>query len=90
MAEFTGTNKSSTSSSGASYRPTSSSSAMNLPRGEASSSKFDLKDTWANVQRRAQGAISSSEDFVKERPLRTVLGAAAVGFLAGMIARRRH
>jgi len=94
MAEFAGTNKSGTGSSSTSYRPSSlpsgSSSSMSSPHSDISSRNFDLKDTWATVQRRAQDAISSSESFVKERPLRTVLGAAAVGFLAGMIARRRH
>ncbi len=96
MAEFAGTNKGTTSSSSSSYRPSSSSSLsgsstpMSSPHSEISSGKFDLKESWASVQRRAQDAIASSESFVKERPLRTVLGAAAVGFLAGMIARRRH
>ncbi|HWU44824.1 MAG TPA: hypothetical protein VN132_15335 [Bdellovibrio sp.] len=90
MAELTGTNKSSSSPAGASYRPSSLSSSTSSSPSSSRDMSASLREAYANVQKRAQEAISSSEDFVKERPLRTVLGAAAVGFLAGVIARRRH
>ncbi|QDK36702.1 DUF883 C-terminal domain-containing protein [Bdellovibrio sp. NC01] len=88
MADFTSTTSSSDSGLRSSKGPINQRS-LKKPLDEIAS-KVDLKGMWSNVQSRAQTAISSSEDFVKARPLRVVLGAAAVGFLAGMIARRRH
>lgn len=97
MAEYnTGTNKSSssTSSSSGSYRPSSlssgSSTVSSSPSPDIRNMSASLKDAYSTVQKKAQDAISSSEEFVRARPLRTVLGAAAVGFLAAMIARRKH
>ena len=88
MADFTST----TSSTSSGLKPSKGSihqQSLKKPFEEIAN-KVDLKGMWSNVQSGAQKAITSSEDFVKARPLRVVLGAAAVGFLAGMIARRRH
>lgn len=46
-------------------------------------------DRYHNLQESARDAMDASEDFVKEHPYYTVLGAAAVGFIAGMLLRRR-
>lgn len=96
MAEFT-PSKSNGSASSSSFRP-SSSSTSSLSSPSLSSAKSDivsnvrdsLKGAYSTVQEKAQSALSSSGEFVKANPIRTVLGAAAVGFLAGMIARRKH
>lgn len=51
----------------------------------------DWEDRYKAVQEKTRQAVNSSTEFVKEHPFSTVLGAAAVGFLAGIIARsRRH
>jgi len=57
--------------------------------------KSEFRAQWSDrfdtIKGRAQDAISTSEDFVKEHPLGTVLGACAIGFVVGLIARRnRH
>lgn len=64
-------------------------------KSQIGSTKSDMKAQWndryESIKHRAQDAVSTSEDFVKEHPLATVLGACAVGFVAGLIARRtRH
>lgn len=59
--------------------------------GLASNLKDQWNDRYESLKRKTQDAVSTSEDFVKEYPIATVLGACAVGFVAGMIARRnRH
>ncbi|MDG0816039.1 DUF883 family protein [Bdellovibrio svalbardensis] len=60
--------------------------------GEAKSDlRAQLNDRYESIKHKAQDAVSTSEDFVKEHPIATVLGACAVGFVAGLIARRtRH
>ena len=55
----------------------------------------NLKSTWQDsyedMRYQAQQARHASEDFIKEHPLSTVLGAAAVGFLVGkIISKTRH
>lgn len=56
-----------------------------------SSMRSQWNDRYETLKHQAQDALSSSEDFVKEHPIATVLGACAVGFVAGLIARRtRH
>lgn len=53
--------------------------------------KEQLSESYDVVKHKTQDAISASEGFVREHPLTTVLGACAVGFVAGLIARRnRH
>lgn len=49
--------------------------------------KSAWNDRYHAVQAKAQEAVEVSEDFVKEHPLYTVLGAAAIGFVAGMLIR---
>lgn len=53
-------------------------------------SKMD-KDAWSDtykeVQAKAQDAVSASQDFIKSNPLYTIAGAAAIGFVAGMLLR---
>lgn len=47
-------------------------------------------DRYHAVQDKARVAIDTSEEFVKTHPYYTILGAAAVGFVAGMLIRRNH
>ena len=55
------------------------------------SSAADWEERYKAVQQKTRQAMDTTTDFVKEHPFSTVLGAAAVGFLAGIIARsRRH
>ncbi|MFS4457694.1 DUF883 family protein [Bdellovibrio sp. HCB2-146] len=55
-----------------------------------SSLKEAFNDRYESVRRQAGEALSTSEEFVKEHPISTVLGACAVGFIAGALLRRRH
>lgn len=55
-----------------------------------SSLKSAFNDRYDSVRRQANEALHTSEDFVKEHPISTVLGACAVGFIAGALLRRRH
>ena len=56
--------------------------------------KSELQGEWGDryetIKHKAQDAMDTTEDFVKDHPIATVLGACAVGFVAGLIARRRH
>lgn len=42
------------------------------------------------AQAKAREAVGASEDFVKAHPFYTVLGAATVGFVAGMLIRKNQ
>lgn len=46
------------------------------------------EDNYQMLKTRAQDALHASEDYVKEHPVYTILGAAAVGFIVGSIFRR--
>ncbi len=63
-------------------------------KSQINDAKSELRKEWGEryetIKHRAQDAWETSEDFVKDHPIATVLGACAVGFVAGMIARRRH
>lgn len=52
----------------------------------------ELTERYADFREQAKEAVSQSESFVKEHPLSTVLGACAVGFIAGALLGRssRH
>ncbi|UOF02380.1 DUF883 family protein [Bdellovibrio reynosensis] len=45
------------------------------------------EDLQEQIQSRASDAVDASEDFIKEHPFYTVLGAAAVGLVAGLLIR---
>lgn len=51
------------------------------------------KGVWADryhaVQDKAREAVDVSEDFVKDHPFYTILGAATIGFVAGFLLRRK-
>lgn len=47
------------------------------------------QDRYNAVQDKARQAVDASEEFVKIHPFYTILGAATVGFVAGMLLRRR-
>lgn len=47
-----------------------------------------LKEGYRELEKRARGAMEASEDVIREYPISTVLGAAAVGFVAAMLVRR--
>ncbi|HEX7673233.1 MAG TPA: hypothetical protein VF412_03630 [Bdellovibrio sp.] len=69
--------------------------AIDTGKGAMHEAKSELRSQWGDtydtIKGKAQDAFSASEDFVKEHPITTVLGACAVGFVAGLIARRsRH
>ncbi|WP_413577547.1 DUF883 family protein [Bdellovibrio sp. HCB290] len=63
-------------------------------KSQLSDKRSELRSEWNDrfetIKHKAQDAYETSEDFVKDHPIATVLGAAAVGFVAGMISRRRH
>lgn len=47
-----------------------------------------MKETYNKVQDTAVDAFHNTEDFIREYPVRIVLGAAAIGFIAGYIAKK--
>lgn len=47
------------------------------------------QERYEDLRSRANQAVEASEDFVKQHPYYTLIGAAAVGFVAAMILRRR-
>jgi|GEM_PF-1917788 len=47
-------------------------------------------DRYEAVQDKAKQAADASEDFIKAHPFYTILGATAVGFIAGMLIRRNN
>ena len=49
---------------------------------------LDVKSYYDVAKDRGQAAVDASTDFVKKYPLYTVLGAAAIGYLAGWITTR--
>lgn len=65
--------------------PSSSKSGF---KGSSTFSNSELKQTIDKVQKNAADVFHNTEDFIREYPVRIVLGAAAVGFLAGYIANR--
>lgn len=57
----------------------------------ASELRSELGGRYESLKHSAKDAYNTSEKFVKERPIASILGACAVGFVAGLIARRtRH
>lgn len=46
-------------------------------------------DRYHAVQDKAREAVDASEDFVKDHPFYTILGAATIGFVAGFLLRRK-
>lgn len=47
------------------------------------------QERYEDLRKRAGEAVDASEDFVKDHPYYTLLGAAAIGFVAGMLLRRK-
>jgi ElaB/YqjD/DUF883 family membrane-anchored ribosome-binding protein len=47
-----------------------------------------IVDSYKTIRKTAESAVQTSESFIKDHPVYTVLGATALGFVAGMIARR--
>jgi ElaB/YqjD/DUF883 family membrane-anchored ribosome-binding protein len=63
--------------------------------GEASKrfnkAKDDMQEAFHRAQEQAQEMRENSEDFIRQHPISTVLGACAVGFIAGALLKRiRH
>ena len=54
--------------------------------------RHELGDRYAEFRDQAKEAMTQSEHYVKEHPLSTVLGACAIGFIAGALLSRasRH
>lgn len=50
--------------------------------------RHELSDRYAEFRDQAKEAVSQSEGYIKEHPLSTVLGACAVGFIAGALLSR--
>lgn len=48
----------------------------------------EMKEAYGKVQKTAVDAFHNTEDFIREYPVRIVLGAVAIGFLAGYIAKK--
>lgn len=59
----------------------------NIQPGSSSST---WSDRYQAAQNKAREAVDASEEFVKAHPFYTVLGAATVGFVAGVLLRRKH
>lgn len=54
-------------------------------------SQARIEDIYSTARDRAEDYLDTSVDFVKKYPVSTVAGAAAIGFIAGMLLRRtRH
>ncbi|MBO9668328.1 MAG: DUF883 domain-containing protein [Bdellovibrio sp.] len=71
------------------------SDAKSEAKSQLSNVRSEMKERWGDryetIKHKAEDAYHDTEEFVKEHPIATVLGACAVGFVAGMIARRsRH
>lgn len=49
-----------------------------------------IEDRYHAVQNKAREAVDASEEFVKSHPFYTILGAATVGFVAGVLVRRNN
>lgn len=47
------------------------------------------EERYHTAQAKAREAVDASEEFVKSHPFYTVLGAATVGFVAGILMRNR-
>ncbi|WP_413584703.1 DUF883 family protein [Bdellovibrio sp. HCB274] len=60
------------------------------PKSAASDAASMWQNGYKEVQNRARQAVDSSTDFVNEHPVSSVLGACAVGFVAGMLLRSRR
>ncbi len=52
---------------------------------QAGAKDLDISSYYDAVKTRTQDAVGASEDFITKYPFYTVLGAAAVGFLAAWI-----
>lgn len=60
-------------------------------KGTASDLRSELGERYDALKHNAQEAYNTSEKFVRDRPITSILGACAIGFVAGLIARRnRH
>ncbi len=51
--------------------------------------KESAENAYSMIQERGRQAADASEDFVKRHPFTTVLGAAAIGLVAGFLLARR-
>lgn len=49
-----------------------------------------LRERYDAVEARVRDGVDASEEFVREHPFYTILGAATVGFVAGVLLRRKH
>jgi ElaB/YqjD/DUF883 family membrane-anchored ribosome-binding protein len=87
MAELTGSKQTGSNPAGASAHSSASLGSAHSLTGDMTES---MKEAYVTVQKKAQEAVVTSEDFIRARPIRVVLGAAAVGFLAGFLSRRKH
>lgn len=89
--EPTSTDLKSTASSAAQYasekaKQMASNVSERIQKGEMSA-----QELYQEARGRAEDAMDVSVDFVKKHPLSTVAGAAAIGFLAGILIRgNRH
>lgn len=62
-----------------------------IPTSQMSQVADQITDTYQTLRKRADTALHASESYAKDHPFRTILGAAAVGFVAGMLIRNsRH
>lgn len=52
--------------------------------------KSAWSDRYHAVESRVKDGVEASEDLVKSHPFYAVLGAAAVGFVAGALINRKH
>ncbi|UXR64001.1 hypothetical protein EZJ49_13100 [Bdellovibrio bacteriovorus] len=52
--------------------------------------KSAWSDRYHAVESKVKEGVDASEEFVKAHPFYTVLGAAAVGFVAGALINRKH
>jgi ElaB/YqjD/DUF883 family membrane-anchored ribosome-binding protein len=65
------------------------SQAKDALRDMSGSWKESAENAYSMIQERGRQAADVSEDFVKRHPFTTVLGAAAIGLVAGFLLARR-
>ncbi|WII71990.1 hypothetical protein QJS83_16120 [Bdellovibrio sp. 22V] len=53
-------------------------------------SRSQWNERFQDLKSKANDAVGASEDMLKSHPFYSVLGAAAIGFVAGLMIRRRH
>ncbi len=79
--------KNSTSTAG-NYASDKARQMANTVADKVHKQEIKAEEIYHAAKERAEDAMDSSVDFVKKHPFSTVAGAAAIGFIAGVLLRR--